>query len=125
MNTPRTDAERRALKKSKSYPADPVSAEFARKLEIELQEAHELLREIRDGEVNAQDESDKYLRDHIPSKLAAMTALADRLAEALGTCAFKDWFKSQQTGQISVVLDAVKVREALAAYEAHKKGNTL
>ena len=37
MNTPRTNAERRALKKSKSYPVDPVSAEFARRLETELQ----------------------------------------------------------------------------------------
>lgn len=36
MNTPRTDAERRALKKAKSYPVDPVSAEFARRLEKEL-----------------------------------------------------------------------------------------
>lgn len=36
MNTPRTDAERRALKKAKSYPVDPVSAEFARKLETEI-----------------------------------------------------------------------------------------
>ena len=36
MNTPRTDSERRALKKAKSYPVDPVSAEFARELESEL-----------------------------------------------------------------------------------------
>lgn len=37
MNTPRTDAERRRLKKAKSYPPDPVSADFARQLERELQ----------------------------------------------------------------------------------------
>lgn len=36
MKTPRTDSERRALKKAKSYPPDPVSAEFARELEREL-----------------------------------------------------------------------------------------
>ena len=36
MKTPRTDAERRALKKAKSYPVDPVSADFARQLETEL-----------------------------------------------------------------------------------------
>lgn len=36
MKTPRTDAERRALKKAKSYPPDPVSAKFARQLEHEL-----------------------------------------------------------------------------------------
>jgi len=36
VKTPRTDAERRVLKKAKSYPVDPVSAEFARQLEREL-----------------------------------------------------------------------------------------
>jgi hypothetical protein len=38
MKTPRTDAERRRLKKSKAYPPDPVSADFARTLERELAE---------------------------------------------------------------------------------------
>lgn len=60
MKTPRTDAERRRLKKAKSYPPDPVSAEFARQLERErdaardenesmreaLQEAHTTLESI-------------------------------------------------------------------------------
>jgi hypothetical protein len=71
MKTPRTDAERRALKKAKSYPPDPVSAEFARQLERELQ---------------------------------SMTALADRLAEAIAHSPYDE-----------------SLAEALAAYEKHKK----
>lgn len=78
MKTPRTDAERRALKKAKSYPVDPVSSEFARKLEIEL---------------------------------SAMTALADRLAEALSEAATYpvtgNWYSLAE--------------RAIAAYENHKK----
>ena len=31
--TPKTNAERRRLKRSKSFPSEPVDAEFARKLE--------------------------------------------------------------------------------------------
>jgi hypothetical protein len=44
--------------------------DFARKLERERDEARELLREIRDGEVNPEDEADKYLRDHVCSELS-------------------------------------------------------
>lgn len=73
MKTPRTDAERRALKKAKSYPVDPVSSQFARQLETEL---------------------------------AAMTALADRLAEALDDLATEL---------------RVTAKEALTAYETHKQ----
>ncbi len=42
-DTPETDAERRRLKKSKSYPTDPVPADFARKLERERNAAREAL----------------------------------------------------------------------------------
>ena len=52
-------------------------------LERERNEARELLREIRDDEVNAQDECDKFLRDHVPSELSKVTEQRDRLAEAL------------------------------------------
>lgn len=127
MKTPRTDSERRALKKAKSYPLDPVSAEFARKLETELANALELLREIRDGEVNAEDEADRFLRDHVPSKLAVMTALADRLAEALEAsdeclALIEDVGHGAHMNNVSVARGYVQ--EALAAYENHKKGNT-
>lgn len=80
MKTPRTDAERRVLKKAKSYPPDPVSAEFARQLETEL---------------------------------AAMTAMADRLAEAL----------QKQRGFPYCPRAKVLSEEALTDYENHKKQN--
>lgn len=37
-----------------------------------LEDAKELLREIRDGLVNPQDEADKFLRDHAPSLLQSV-----------------------------------------------------
>ena len=43
-------------------------------LEQQLAAARELLREIRDGEVNAEDEADKFLRDHVPSELKKVKA---------------------------------------------------
>lgn len=48
-------------------------------LEQELNEAKELLREIRDNEVNAQDEADKFLRDHVPSELSKARAVCAEL----------------------------------------------
>jgi hypothetical protein len=48
-----------------------------------LSEAEELIREIRDDEVNAQDETDKFLRDHKPSELAKMRADNAELLERL------------------------------------------
>lgn len=91
MNTPRTDSERRALKKAKSYPVDPVSSEFARKLETEL---------------------------------ATMTALADRLAEALEAsdeclALIEDVGHGAHINNVSVARGSVQ--EALTAYENHKK----
>jgi hypothetical protein len=73
MITPRTDAERRRLKKSKAYPPDPVSADFARTLERELAE---------------------YERTE-PLKLAERNGLLRELAEYQsrdGTC---DWAENQ------------------------------
>lgn len=46
----------------------------AEKAEAELADAKELLREIRDHEVNEADEADKFLRDHIPSELSKARA---------------------------------------------------
>lgn len=43
-------------------------------LQAELAASKELLREIRDSEVNAQDEADKFLRDHQPSELSKVRA---------------------------------------------------
>lgn len=41
-------------------------------LEAQIEVMRELLREMRDDEVNAQDEADKFLRDHEPSELSKM-----------------------------------------------------
>jgi hypothetical protein len=49
-------------------------------LQSKLDDALELLRQIRDNEVNAQDEADKFLRDHVPSKLSAVTEAFRRQA---------------------------------------------
>ncbi len=44
-----------------------------------IQSAKELLRQIRDGEVNAEDEADRFLRDHAPSQLSVLKSENDRL----------------------------------------------
>jgi hypothetical protein len=46
-------------------------------------EAREILREIRDNEVNPEDEADRFLRDHVPSELSKVREQRDRLSEAL------------------------------------------
>jgi len=48
-----------------------------------LCEAEELIREIRDNEVNPQDEADKFLRDHQPSELSKLRADNAELLERL------------------------------------------
>jgi hypothetical protein len=116
--TPETDA---AYKNHAADMHDHIPLDFARKLELERDEARfdldfrrrlgdlqnktiddltkqrdearEVLRQIRDNEVNPEDEADKFLRDHVPSELskvreqlAAVTEQRDRLAEALMEC---------------------------------------
>lgn len=54
-DTPRTDA---------ACSLGYMPANFARQLERELNAAKELIREIRDNEVNAVDEATKFLRDY-------------------------------------------------------------
>lgn len=94
MKTPRTDAERRALKKAKSYPPDPVSAEFARQLERELI----TVKALADRLAEALEASDECLA----------------LIEDVGHGAHMN--------NVSVARGSVQ--QALAAYEKHKKGNT-
>lgn len=50
----------------------------------QLQGAKELLREIRDGDVNPEDEADKFLRDHQLSELTKAKGEIARLRAALG-----------------------------------------
>jgi chromatin segregation and condensation protein Rec8/ScpA/Scc1 (kleisin family) len=76
----------------KTYPYQTPEGiiELVEKRELDqllerLDKAEELIREIRDDEVNAQDEADKFLRDHKPSELAKMrldnAELLERLRE--------------------------------------------
>lgn len=116
MNTPRTDAERRMLKKAKSYPVDPVSAEFARRLETELAEAEKKIQhyERLNSDRCNMDRAMRHMQNELAgyrSQLAAMAALADRLATACLNLR-EGHPRARHT-----------IREALAAYEAHKKGN--
>jgi hypothetical protein len=52
-------------------------------LEAQIEVMRELLREIRDDEVNSQDEADKFLRDHAPSELSKMREAIKAAHEAL------------------------------------------
>lgn len=85
-DTPRTD-EAAFVAGPPNDRHDVVTVVFAEQLERELAasqagqaNALELLREIRDDEVNAQDEADKFLRDNQPSKLSEWQAEAARLS---------------------------------------------
>jgi len=59
--------------------------DLARGLERERDEAREVLRQIRDNEVNPEDEADRFLRDHVPSELSKVREQRDRLAENMKT----------------------------------------
>ena len=99
----------------------------------EHDKALELLREIRDDQVNAQDEADKFLRDHQPSELSKLRVeltrwqlLAERLATALDDCNTKlvGWhglYPSQVGSDDEATFQAGD--KALAAYESAKSGN--
>ena len=83
--TPRTDvaSSEFAGKEVSSIEAGTMWS-LCRELETEPTNrndaALELLRQIRDNEVNPQDEADKFLRDHVPSKLSAVTEAFRRQA---------------------------------------------
>ena len=83
----------------------------------ELTAAKELLREIRDGEVNAQDEADKFLRDHQPSALSLASARVKALEDALGWASSEakgrlpDWFHDLLKGDATPVNDAETLAE--------------
>jgi len=75
-DTPETDAT------YKNHPwdmHDHIPLEFARRLERERDDAREVLREIRDNEVNPEDEADKFLRDHVPSELSKVREQRDSI----------------------------------------------
>jgi uncharacterized coiled-coil DUF342 family protein len=76
---------------------------YVQELERELAEAREVLREIRDNEVNPEDEADSFLRDHAPSELSKVREQRDRLAVALQECredsvellGERDWWQNE------------------------------
>lgn len=130
MKTPRTDAERRSLKKSKSYPVDPVSAEFARQLEDELNQwkaNHDNQVKLKSLLINRPDLGDRAPRiqkmldenKHLKDELAAMTALADRLAKTLRKVSNCRIYYEGSMDIDNYTTDEVK--EALSTYENHKK----
>lgn len=59
--------------------AEAKFIDFAERLERERDSARELLREIRDNEVNPQDEADKFLRDGVCSELSKSLEYIDEL----------------------------------------------
>jgi hypothetical protein len=77
--TPETDEEFCKLVEDANSP----TAKCIQQLERERDEAREVLREIRDNEVNPEDEADRFLRDHAPSELSKVREQRDRLAEAI------------------------------------------
>jgi hypothetical protein len=78
----------------------------------ELSEARELLREIRDGEVNGVDEADKFLRCHKASKLSEARAEAARLRALLERADIELLRESQDYVRDGLAAD---IEEALAA----------
>jgi hypothetical protein len=94
MKTPRTDAERRRLKKAKAYPPDPVSADFARQLESEL------------------------------AAMTTLAARLAEALEASDECLalIEDVGHGAHMNNVSVARGVVQ--QAISSYENHKKGNT-
>jgi len=101
--------------------------------------ALELLREIRDNEVNPQDEADKFLRDHQPSEMSKLRleltrwqSLAERLAKSIGglspiygtTPAQDQALAAYESAKISnlpdTLVEAVKRMEAVPCEELNK-----
>lgn len=115
MKTPRTDAFAESFDwfKHSDYDAYVGMKDFASQLETELATARSFL---RDASMRA--DGYMYGMDKARAELAAMTALADRLAEALekADCA-PDCESIYYTEK---PCDCGRL-EALAAYENHKK----
>jgi hypothetical protein len=74
--TPKTDAEN-------DLQCELAAWELLKEATRERDEAREILREIRDNEVNPEDEADRFLRDHAPSELSKVREQRDRLAEEI------------------------------------------
>ena len=99
----------------------------------EHDKALELLREIRDDQVNAQDEADKFLRDHQPSELSKLRveltrwqSLAESLATVLTRCdnLLSGEMTFRRHSPIWQVLNGIEIYDSIKpALAAYKSGN--
>ncbi len=78
-----------------------------------LEAATELLREIRDGEVNAECEADKFLRDHEPSELSKLRQQVSACLTRMEVSAAEQNQREQDL--IAAEQQTGKLREALEA----------
>jgi len=84
----------------------------------ELAKAHQSVVELNQRLIERQESFQAQLiriEDTWRRELAKFQAQVLALREALGKCTFKDWFDSDQTGEVVVSLDAAKVRAALSS----------
>jgi len=82
---------------------DMATINDPRKELIRLREAIELLREIRDNEVNPQDETDKFLRDHQPSELSKARQELDEM---------KSLLESEKSTRNAIIKKGVEMEQA-------------
>jgi len=123
MNTQPTFETDAAYKNHAADMHDHIPLDFARRLERERDEAREILREIRDNEVNPEDEADKFLRDHVPSELSKVREQRDRLAEALRmitTFDYSDLQCDNGHGARSVAVEALQSLTQPKKYDANE-----
>ena len=116
MNTP-SPYETHSASDIKRYAEEYRDSRIAT-LERELAEAKELLREIRDGEVNPEDEADKFLRDHVCSELSKSKEREERLRAHIQEAADKaEWAEGVADSDASARAWAREHQWHLAALE--------
>lgn len=109
----------------KTYPYTTPDGIIELVRKDEHDKALELLREIRDDQVNAQDEADKFLRDHQPSELSKLRAELTRwqsLAESLANAIKEGGLPTGENCKLNATFHLRVMRDALAAYESAAKG---
>jgi hypothetical protein len=89
----------------KTYPYQTPEGIIELVEQREYDEAIELLREIRDNEVNPQDEADRFLRDHQPSELLKARQELDEMKRLL---------ESEKSTRNAIIAKGVKIEQANA-----------
>jgi predicted nucleic acid-binding Zn-ribbon protein len=127
-DTPETDGEWNRIACYDHPQFEQGIAEFARKLERERDEAREVLREIRDNEVNPEDEADKFLRDHLPSELSKVREQRDAVTLRLGNTQERMFDAERQRDKLADAVNAATVliaakgrHNTMLAYEGLRK----